>query len=286
MRRAIVRVRLYGELVMFSHSLFSFSFLAFSALAARQGLPTLREVALLALAFLGARTAANAFNRVVDRRFDAANPRTKDRHLVAQTVSVREALALCLLSLAVLAVAAGLLRPLCLYLLPAAGLLILGYSYTKRFTWLCHGVLGVACSAASAGAWIALSGSLPLPALAICCANALWVAGFDIVYAVRDIDFDRQWGLHSIPARFGKRPALLLAAVAHGGAVCSLILAAYWLDAGWVLYSGIAAIAALLATSSLLAWNDYVRFADFCAYTSNKLVSLILLGAAFGEYLL
>jgi 4-hydroxybenzoate polyprenyltransferase len=279
------RVKAYGELVMFSHSIFSFSFLALSALAVSGGRPGLRNALLLCAAFLGGRTAANAFNRVADRSYDAANERTASRHIPSGTVSVRGALILATISSAVLAAAAFLLRPLCVALLPFALLLILGYSYTKRFTWLCHFVLGVACACAPAGAWIALRGRLDLPALVLSLANALWVMGFDVVYAIQDIDFDRKAGLFSIPARFGKRVSLAVSATVHAAAVAALALFGVLTGLGVAFFIGVAAIAFLLGWAALAARVDYRKNVLFASYSANQVVSVTLLVATLVEFM-
>ncbi|MFA6507075.1 MAG: 4-hydroxybenzoate octaprenyltransferase, partial [Treponemataceae bacterium] len=216
-------VRRYSGLVMFSHSIFSFSFTALAALTASGGLLRLLEGFLISLAFLGGRTCANALNRVIDGRIDAKNPRTASRHIPSGTVSVFEAIAIVAISFAVLTVCAFFLNPLCVMLLPVAGVLFVFYSFTKRFTWLCHVILGVVCAGASVGAWIAVLGRIDWPVLVLAGANAAWVAGFDIIYAIQDIEFDRGENLHSIPLRFGRKGALLIAAAAHAGAVVALI---------------------------------------------------------------
>lgn len=286
MKKVFGRLVAYGELVMFSHSIFSFSFLALSALAASLGHPGLRNSLLLCAAFLGGRTAANAFNRVADRSYDAANERTASRHIPEGKVSVRGALVLAALSSAVLAVAAFLLRPLCAALLPVALLLILGYSYTKRFTWLCHFVLGVACACAPAGAWIALRGTLDFPALVLSLANALWVMGFDVVYAIQDIDFDRKAGLFSIPARFGKEISLVVSAFAHAAAVAALALFGALVGLGVAFFVGVAAIAFLLGWAAYAARADYRKNVLFASYSANQVVSVTLLVATLVEFTL
>ncbi len=285
MRRALGRVRAWGELVMFSHSVFSFSFLALSAFAAADGLPPLRSSILLCVAFLGGRTAANAFNRVADRRYDAANERTAGRHIPAGEVSATEALILAGVSFAALAAAAALLRPLCAALLPVAGLLILGYSYTKRFTALCHLVLGVACACAPAGAAIALRGALDRSTLVLCAANALWVMGFDVVYAIQDIEFDRAAGLRSIPARFGAAASLAISELCHAAAALALVLFGFLEGLGVAYFVGVALIVILLAWAAVASRRDYRKHVLFASYSANQVVSLVLLAATFAEFL-
>jgi 4-hydroxybenzoate polyprenyltransferase len=291
LRALVTRLRSYGELVMFSHSIFSFSFLALSAMAASadaasRALPRLPESLLLVAAFLGGRTSANAFNRIADREYDAANERTASRHLPSGSVTVAEAAAIAAVSFAVLAVAAYLLRPLCAALLPIAGLLILGYSYTKRFTWLCHLILGVACACAPAGAWIALRGRLDWPVIVLSGANALWVMGFDVVYAIQDIDFDQRMRLRSIPARFGARLSLVIASLCHAAAVCGLVLFGYSVGLGAAYFVGVAVVAAILAWAAFAARKDYRKNVLFASYSANQVVSAVLLAAVLMEFLL
>lgn len=279
------RLRSYAELVMFSHSIFSFSFAALSFLVASRGEPSLKTAVLVSLAFLGGRTCANALNRVVDRRFDAENPRTAGRHLPAGSVSVAEALAVAGVSFAVLAAAAFLLNPLCAGLLPVAGALFLGYSYTKRFTWACHAALGVVCAGASVGAWLAVRGTLDWPVLVLASANAAWVAGFDVIYAIQDIDFDRRAGLHSFPARFGARAAMGAAAFCHLCAAAGLVVFGAAAGLGPAYYASVAAIAALLCCAWFSARADYGRNVLFASYSANQIVSFVLLAGTAAEFL-
>jgi 4-hydroxybenzoate polyprenyltransferase len=282
----ISRLRSYAELVMFSHSIFSFSFAVLAFLVASRGRPSFGAAILVVLAFLGGRTCANALNRVADRRYDAENPRTAGRHLPAGTVSVAEALAVAAVSFLVLAAAAFLLDPLCAALLPAAGALFLGYSYTKRFTWACHAALGVVCAGASVGAWLAVRGGLDWPVLVLAAANAAWVAGFDVIYAIQDIDYDRRAGLHSFPARFGPGAAMAAAAFCHLCAVAGLAVFGAVVGLGPAYFASVAAIAALLAYAWLSARADYGRNALFASYSANQVVSFILLAGTAAEFLL
>ena len=209
------KAREYGKLVVFSNTLFSLSFGLVAIFLAADGLPPARTLALVLLALLAGRTGANAFNRLADRDIDGKNPRTADRHLPAHTLTVWEVCRLIGGCLVVLIVAAALLRPLCLALLPVIVGLIVLYSYSKRFTWLCHILLGVASAAAPVGAFVAIRGGVNLEGWLLAVANVFWVAGFDIIYAIQDMDFDRRQGLHSIPAAFGIRTSMWTAACFH-----------------------------------------------------------------------
>ncbi len=269
---------------MFSHSIFSFSFTVLAALTAFAGKPDWRQGLLIVVAFLGGRTCANALNRVIDRKIDARNPRTAVRHLPAGLVSAGEALAVAAVSFAALAAAAFFLNPLCAALLPVAGALFVFYSFTKRFTWLCHAVLGVVCAGASVGAWIAVRGRIEWPVLILAASNAAWVAGFDIVYAVQDIEFDRSEGLKSIPARFGSRGALLIAGAAHTSAVLALVLFGFSVGLGFPYFITVSVIAALLFWAWTLAWKDYRKNTLFASYSANQVVSLALLAGTAAEF--
>lgn len=224
--------RSFSSLVKLSHTIFGLPFALASALLAHrfatdEGLPglTLGRFVLIVLAFAGARAAAMGFNRIVDRRFDAANPRTADRELPKGVISVRTAWAFTLLSAAVFVAAAFALGTVPGVLsIPCLGV-VLGYSLFKRFSWTSHLVLGVALALAPGGAFVAVTGDfsgwwIPVPLML---AVATWVAGFDVLYSLADVDFDRSHGLHSIPARFGVRGALWLSGLLHLGTVAALV---------------------------------------------------------------
>lgn len=269
---------------MFSHSIFSFSFAVLAALTAAKGFPEPADAVLIVAAFLGGRTCANALNRVIDRSIDAKNPRTATRHIPAGIVGVREALGVALVSFAVLAAAAFLLNPLCAALLPVAGALFVLYSYTKRFTWLCHAVLGIVCAGAPAGAWIAVRGRIDWPALLLAAANAAWVGGFDVVYAIQDTEFDRAYGVRSIPARFGAGAALVLAGSAHAFAVAALAAFGLAVGLGAAYFASVALVALMLAWAMALASRDYARNTLFASYSANQVVSCILLAGSAVEF--
>jgi len=272
------KLKLYGQLVMFSHTLFSLPFALAAMLMAAGGFPGWSVTVWIILAFTGARTGANALNRLIDRHIDARNPRTSGRHLPAGVLHRREALGIALAGFALLTLSAAMLNPLCLMLLPLAVLVMVMYSYTKRFTWLCHFVLGAACSGASLGAWIAVTGKLEWQPLILTAANALWVTGFDIIYATSDIEFDRAEGLHSIPARFGRRMALAGAAGLHLLTVVLLASAGYMNARGAAYYTGCAAVALLLTAEHLLVRKKLVRLAS---YNINQIIGVVFFTFTF-----
>ena len=221
----------WGSFVRFSHTVFALPFaLAAMAVAARanHGWPGWRTFALILAAMVSARTCAMAFNRIVDRKFDALNPRTANRHLPRGQISLAGAWSLCVLSAIGLAAASFFLNPLCFYLSPLALVVICFYSLTKRFTDYTHLFLGLALALAPIGAWLAVKGSAVsvweiAQMLVLACSVVLWLVGFDIIYALQDYDFDRTHGLHSLVVAWGPKNALQAAFLAHM-LMCGLLL--------------------------------------------------------------
>ena len=268
-----------GDAVIVRHTLFSLPFALVAVLLETDGRPPLRPLLLIVVAAAAARNAANALNRVVDADIDAKNPRTADRHLPTGRLSKKELLVFTGLMGALLAAAAAMLNWLCVALLPVAALLIGGYSYTKRFTWLCHYWLGVACAAAPMGAFVALSGRFEPGYFALAGAVALWVAGFDILYALQDIDFDRREGIHSIPARFGALVARSISALSHIGTIAGLaVLPLFW-DLSWTYAAGIAIAAGLLVAEHIVVRGGTARHVRIASYSINEVLPLVVLAA-------
>ena len=210
------------EMIKFEHTLFALPFAFMGMLLAAGGWPRWRTVGWIVAAMVGARSAAMGWNRLVDRRIDSANPRTAGRALPAGQVTPAFVAWLVAASAALLVVAAWQLNPLALALSPVALAVLLLYSYTKRFTWASHLVLGLALAGAPLGAWIAVRGDVAAPPLVLAAVVLLWVAGFDVLYALQDLDFDRRAGLFSVPARFGVRAALLISAGLHAAMLALL----------------------------------------------------------------
>ncbi|MBI3962286.1 MAG: UbiA family prenyltransferase, partial [Deinococcus sp.] len=233
----------YLDLIKVEHTLFALPFAYVGMLLAGERWPGWRVFLWVTLAMVGARTAAMAINRLVDRHIDGLNPRTARRHLVQGTLSPWGVWQLALLALVLLALAASQLNALALRLLPFAVLALVIYPYTKRFTWLCHGFLGVSVGAAAAGGWIATSGTLELATWTLWAAVALWISGFDVLYALLDLDFDRRQGLYSLPARFGTAAALWAARSAHGATLLLLLGTGLLTSRGGIYYLGLAALA-------------------------------------------
>jgi 4-hydroxybenzoate polyprenyltransferase len=203
------------EMIKIEHTLFALPFALIGMLLAAGGLPDAGTVFWIVVAMVGARSAAMAFNRLVDRDFDAANPRTRARALPAGLVTPRWVAGFVVASCALLVLAAWRLNPLALTLSPVALVVLLGYSFTKRFTWASHLVLGLALAGAPLGAWIAVRGSVAPTPFVLAGAVLCWVAGFDVLYALQDREFDRARGLFSVPARFGVVAALAISAALH-----------------------------------------------------------------------
>lgn len=271
-----------GDSVMIQHTLFSLPFALAAILLESGGRPPLLKLLLIVAAAASGRNLANALNRLVDRDIDARNPRTAGRHLPSGRLAARDLVLFSAAMGAILLASTAALGWLCLALLPLAGVAIFGYSYTKRWTWLCHFWLGATCAIAPMGALIALTGRiLELRFFAMAGGVALWVAGFDILYAIQDIAVDRAQGLHSVPARFGERGARLIAAASHAG---SLVLFAalpfLWRPLGPAWWAGLGVMAALLVAEHLVARGGTERHVRIAAYGINEVIPLVMLLAA------
>ena len=243
------RVVVFLEMIKFSHTIFALPFAFTGALLAARGLPTLPQAGWIVCAMVGARTAAMGLNRVIDAEIDARNPRTSGRAIPAGLLGRGAVLFFTALSVLLMLFAARMLNPLCLYLSPVALGFILLYSYCKRFTALAHVVLGICLSGAPLGAWIAIRGTADFPAFLLAGAVLFWVAGFDILYALQDRDFDMQSGLHSIPAKLGVSAALWTARAFHL-ASCAFLAALYL-----SMHLGPFFLAGLLATCGMLLYE-------------------------------
>lgn len=261
-------------MIKFSHSVFALPFALMAASIAAGGLPTLRQTFWVIVAMVGARSGAMGMNRIIDRKIDAMNPRTKGREVPSGRIGTGEVLLFSLISFAVLVLAAYELNPLCLKLSPVAIAVIIFYSYTKRFTWLSHFVLGIALSAAPIGAWIAIRGTFDVEVLPLALAVALWLPGFDILYALQDVEFDRSHGLNSIPARFGVRNSLLLSRALHGLSWGLLLLAGVMLRLGPVYWLGVLVAGGLFVYEHSLLRSDDLRKLDMAFFNMNGYISV------------
>jgi 4-hydroxybenzoate polyprenyltransferase len=289
----ISAIQKWGSFVRFSHTVFALPFaLAAMMVAARanRGWPGWKTFLLILAAMVAARTCAMAFNRIVDRKFDALNPRTKNRHLPAGQLSMASAILLCAISAAGLVAASYFLNPVCFYLSPVALIVICFYSLTKRFTDYTHVFLGVALALAPIGAWLAVKGTdlstteiLQMTILAM--AVILWLVGFDIIYALQDHDFDKAHGLHSLVVAWGQKNALAAAFLAHM-LMCGLLLAFGLLCRfripyliGWFIIVGCLSLEHWIARRRSLNWINLAFF------RLNALVSAVFLVVVAAEFI-
>ena len=269
------RLRDFGELVKFSHTIFLFPFALAALVLAHAETPlTMGAAFWIVLALVAARSAAMIMNRIADQRYDALNPRTAGRPLVTGRVSATQAWLWLVVACALLALAAGMLNPLCLALSPVALAWVLGYSFSKRFTALCHLWLGAATALAPLGAWLAVTGRWDWGAVALALACAGWVAGFDVIYACQDIDFDRGLGLKSLPACTSLARGLGYSRLLHALALAGFLAVGWRFGLGEVYFGGVAVIALILACEQ---WLVARRLANvpLAFFTLNGVVSVL-----------
>ncbi|MCA8962251.1 MAG: putative 4-hydroxybenzoate polyprenyltransferase, partial [Planctomycetes bacterium] len=241
------------------------------------GLPSLDILGKIVLAVVCARTAAMAFNRWLDRDIDADNPRTRDRAIPAGALSPAFVALATVVSLGGFVACAAWINPLALKLSPIVVVVLLGYSWTKRFTALCHLVLGAALGLAPVGAWVAVRGSLAWEPWVLGVAVLLWTAGFDVLYACMDFEFDRGRGLHSIPARFGVRGALRIAALLHGGMAIALLVLGVGGELGSFFLGAVGLVIALLIFEHRLVRPDDLSRVNRAFFTMNGVISVLLM---------
>ena len=283
MSTVIKNTRLTLEMIKIEHTLFALPFAFLGAVLAARGLPTPWQILWIVVAMVGARSAAMAFNRIADRSFDARNPRTASRALPAGLLSVGFVWAFTIAAAALFAVAAAMLNRLTLILAPVALACVLLYSFTKRWTQFSHLVLGACLSIAPTGAWIAVRGEIgsPVPLL-LSLVVLLWTAGFDVLYACQDYDFDRSEGLRSIPARVCIARSLWIARALHAAAFLALVWLFLITRLGPVALIGVIATAALLVYQHRLVRAGDLSRLNAAFFTTNAFVSVILL-ATFGS---
>ncbi len=285
--KIVRKLKEYGKLVMFSHTIFSFSFALLSMLLAAGGIPKISTLIWILVCFLGARTGANAINRVIDAEIDARNPRTAGRQIPRGEIKKKEVIILTAVCFLVMLFGAWQLNLICFLLSPVALFLLIIYSYCKRFTFLCHLVLGITCACAPVGAWLAVTGSFSLLPLVMGAANTLWVAGFDIIYGSQDYDFDKANGLHSVPVQFGVKNALRISMLFH--IITLLCLAAVGIlapELGVIYYMGIMIITGLFITEYRLVSPSNLTNVNIASYSVNQLVSIVLLAAGAADALI
>ena len=272
----IDRVVTFGRMIRFSHSIFAMPFaLASFVLATRlQGFEGATLLWII-VAMVGARSAAMGFNRLIDADVDALNPRTASREIPAGKLSKGQVSAFTVVAALLLVLAAWMLNPLCLMLSPVALAIVLGYSFTKRFTMLSHLVLGLALAIAPVGAWIAVRGRFELPPIPIGLSVLFWVAGFDILYSCQDVDFDRRQKLHSIPARLGVPRSLVVARFLHAGAIVCLAVVPLVTPLHWSYVAGLGVVTALFVYEHSLVRADDLSRIDAAFFTVNGWIGVL-----------
>jgi 4-hydroxybenzoate polyprenyltransferase len=269
-------VRHFLDAIKFEHTVFALPFAYVAMVLAADGWPGWRTVIWVTLAMAGARTVAMSVNRLADRFIDAANPRTARRHLPTGLLTPTQVTVATVLAGALLLLSAWMLNPLCLALSPLAVLFLVGYSYTKRFTWLSHWILGFTDGIACAGGWIAVRAAFDPPVYVLWFALTVWIAGFDLIYACQDVDFDRRHGLHSMPARFGISAALTTARVCHLLTVGAFALLGWMMGLGLLYWLGVLVVAGLLVYEhSLVSPGDLSRL-DVAFFNVNGYIAVIL----------
>jgi len=273
------RVRHFLDAIKFEHTVFALPFAYVAMVLAADGWPGWRVLVWVTLAMVGARTLAMSVNRLADRVLDAANPRTAKRHLPVGLLSPGQVGIAAAAAAVLLFFSAWMLNPLCLALAPLAVLFLVGYSYTKRFTWLSHWILGFTDGIAAAGGWIAVRGTFDPPVFILWFALTVWIAGFDLIYACQDVDFDRAEGLHSVPARFGIKAALDLAKLCHLLTVAAFALLGWTMGLGILYWAGVLVVAGLLVYEHSLVSSEDLSCLDVAFFNVNGYIAVILLAA-------
>jgi 4-hydroxybenzoate polyprenyltransferase len=276
----ISKVRDFLELVKFEHTIFALPFAYLGMVLAAHGLPTFHQFFWVTVAMASARSLAFAVNRLVDRRYDATNPRTAKRPSVTGAISTQTMIFFAGVSLAVLALSAALLNTLTLILFPGAVVFLLGYSYTKRFTILCHWVLGFTDGLAPMGGWVAVTGSAftvgDLPGWLLLFAVTFWIGGFDVIYACQDVEHDQQEGLFSWPSRYGVANGLWMAKASHMVMIALLIVLGLVYPLSWPYWVGLIVSAGLLVYENLIVKPDDLSRINIAFLNMNSYVAATL----------
>lgn len=274
------QIRAFLNLIKFEHTIFALPFAYIGMVLAADGLPTFHQFFWITVAMAAARTFGMSVNRLVDRHIDARNPRTASRPIQTGKISLRTVIIGVVASLAVLTLAAALLNPLTLILLPGAVIFLVGYAYTKRFTWLSHAVLGFTDGLAPIGAWAGVRASVfteqDLPAWLLLFAVTFWIGGFDLIYACQDTEFDRQQRLHSVPARFGNAAALRIAQICHVLTVLLLAGVGVTMSLGVVYWIGLFIVTALLLYEHSIVKPDDLSRVNLAFFNINGYISITI----------
>lgn len=274
------KVRIFLEMIKFEHTIFALPFAFMGALlgamVVHQRFPTLPEWGWILMAMFGARSAAMALNRLIDAAVDAKNPRTANRAIPAGLLKAGEVILFTTVSFGLLFWAAANLEPLSVYLLPIAVFMLVFYSFTKRFTWLCHVVLGLTIALAPLGGWVAVTNEINAPALIFYLTVSLWTAGFDVIYACQDYEFDKKEGLNSIPVRFGIAKSLWIARGFHIATAIGFILLLFLTQLSWWYIVGTVIASALLIYEHMLVKPHDLSKLNTAFFTMNGVLSIVV----------
>lgn len=273
-------------MIKFEHTVFALPFAFIGALLAGKGLPTVWQTTWIVGAMIGARSAAMTFNRIVDLDYDARNPRTSGRALARGVLSMPFALGFTIVMSVLFVFSAWQLNRTCLYLSFPTLAILLSYSYTKRFTALSHIVLGLSVGLAPLAAWLAIRGEFALAPVLLSGAVMFWVAGFDLIYALQDVEFDRKAKLFSLPARYGIAPALRVSTLFHLATVLLLAGTAKLAGLGWLAYGGIAVVSGILYWEHRLVTPQDLSRIDVAFFNLNGYISILLLLTFAGDILI
>ncbi|MDV2884323.1 UbiA-like polyprenyltransferase [Alkalihalophilus pseudofirmus] len=281
------KLKIILEMIKFEHTVFALPFAYFGAILGsfivNETWPTLMQWVWITVAMVGARSAAMSLNRVIDEKIDKYNPRTADRAIPAGLISKIEVMFFIIISFAMLIYAAFQLNQLAVYLLPLAVFFLVIYSYTKRFTWACHLILGITIALAPLGGWVAVTGSVSFEAFVLFTAVALWTAGFDVIYATQDADYDRERGLYSIPSRFGIRKALILAKLFHVISFAAFFLLFLITPLSWLYLIGVIIAGLIMIYEHSLVSADDLSKVGVAFFTMNGILSLVMFIFTVGD---
>ncbi|MEW6161880.1 MAG: UbiA-like polyprenyltransferase [Nitrospirota bacterium] len=279
------KIVLYLRMIKFPHSIFALPFAFTGAIIAAGGIPSMRKIVWITIAMIGARSGAMGLNRIIDRKIDQANPRTRNRELPTGIIKLSEAVLFTVASFVIFILAAYMLNPLCLKLSPIAIAVLFIYSYTKRFTWATHFVLGIALSVAPLGAWIAVKGTFDLEIIPMGIAVVFWLAGFDTLYALQDIEFDKSHGIYSIPQRFGIKKALFLARIFHLITFLLLVFIGILFRMGIFYWLGMMVVAGLFIYEHSLLKEDDLSRLDIAFFNMNGYISITVFVFTLLDYI-
>ncbi|CAI6080904.1 UbiA-like polyprenyltransferase [Cohnella sp. JJ-181] len=286
----IRKLKIFLEMIKFEHTIFALPFAyvgtILGSVSVNRELPSWAQCGWILLAMIGARTAAMSLNRIIDKAIDARNPRTAGRAIPAGLLKSSEAVLFVIVSFVLLFWAASQLNALALKLMPIAVFMTVIYSYTKRFTWACHLVLGLTLGLAPLGGWVAVTGTITWPSVVLFVSVALWSTGFDMIYACQDVEFDRKEGLYSYPARFGIAKALFTARIMHVVTLAGFILLLAMTDLSWWYLAGTIVAAVLLYYEHQLVKPGDLSKLNAAFFTMNGVMSTVLFAFTFIDLVL